>query len=70
MPSTLPAVSPSPTYITESDGILMELFLDVEEYGAEANGESGQGPPRSCGVLEGACIVWKEGGSASPLGRW
>jgi len=48
----------------------MELFLDVDEYGAETNGENGQGPPRSCGVLEGACIVWKEGGSASPIGRW
>ena len=37
-----------------NDGILKELFLDVCEYGAEANGESGQGPPRSCGDLEGA----------------
>jgi len=28
--------------------------LDVGENGAEANGESGQSPPRSCGDLEGA----------------
>ena len=35
-------------------GILKELFLDVGEYGAEANGESEQGPPRSCDDFEGA----------------
>ena len=29
--------------------------------------ENGQGPPRRCGDLEGACRVWTWGGSASPF---
>ena len=53
-----------------NDGILIELFLDVCEYGAEAMVWDGQGPPRSCGDLEGAWTVWKKGGSANPLGKW
>ena len=29
-----------------------------------------QGSPKRCGVLEGACNVWKVSGSTNSLGRW
>ena len=50
-----------------TDGILMELFLDVVKNGAEAMDWDGQDPPKSYGNLEGAWWVWKKGGSASPM---
>ena len=45
--------------------MLMKLELIV----AEAYERGVQGSPKRCGLLEGACNVWKVSGSTSSLGR-
>jgi len=44
--------------------------MKLELMGAETYERGVQGSPKRCGLLEGACNVWRVSGSASSLGRW